>query len=442
MVGEDANQGQKDFLFIDNQCNNSFNKISIANILDKLFFAKYICLKLITMKNTIGHPAQGDNFFPRPKEVAKILKRIDAGGHIQLTAPRRVGKTSILMHLRDNPTEGYHFVYIDTEGINDADQYFKRIYQEILRSDFISRSAKIKVQLQEKGNRFLDRLKGFKIMNSGIDLNEADEIDHFDQLLNFVKGIDLDGKKIILLNDEFPYTIENIIDKNDGNISAAVDFLKQKREMRIDPDFREKLQFIYTGSIGLNALVERMGKTELVNDIPAVSVDPLNETEAKQLIAEVLNTYNYTMTDDTANYLLAKIEWLIPFHLQLALGEIMDMQPEGELSNNKVIDDAFVKIVDYKNNNYFDNYYTRLRKHFKKEEFEFAEELLSDMASDKIKERNQINNLAVKYNVQDSLKSILGTLQYDGYINNNGDTNVYRYNSPIIKMWWQKYVCK
>jgi hypothetical protein len=185
-----------------------------------------------------------------------------------------------------------------------------------------------------------------------------------------------------------------------------------------------------------------MAKTELVNDIPAVSVEPLSDTEAKKLIADVLKTYGYTITDTAATHLLKKIEWLIPFHIQLILGEIMDAYPPGEISDTKVIDNTFGRIVDYKNNNYFDNYYTRLRKHFKKEEFEFAEVLLSELASGKITNRNQINDLAVKYNVQESLKSILGILQYDGYINNNDDTNVYRFNSPIIKMWWLKYVCK
>ncbi len=393
------------------------------------------------MKNTIGHPAQKENFFPRPKEIEKILRRIKAGGHIQLAAPRRVGKTSILMFLRDNPIEGYHFVYVDTEDVASTDEYFKKIYQEILRSDFIGRSAKIRKQVEEKGNKFLDRIKSVKLFGQGIDLNDGVEADYYNELLNFVKGIDLDGSKIILLNDEFPFTIENIIEANDNDPAKAIDFLKLNRALRQDPDFREKFQFVYTGSIGLNALMDHLGKTELVNDVAPVTVTPLSVAEGKELIAAVLNTYDYLMTDEVATYLLSTIELLIPFYIQLALQEIMELTDVQEISQTSIVDKAMLQMIEYKNNNYFDNYFTRLRKQFKGKEFDFVIALICGIAKGEITNRNQIHDQAVKYGVEDKLKPILGTMEYDGYLHYDSGRDMYFFYSPILKKWWLKYVC-
>ena len=60
------------------------------------------------MKNTVGSPARGDNFFKRDKEVQKILNSLNNDNNIQIAAPRRVGKTSILLHMLDNSAKGFH----------------------------------------------------------------------------------------------------------------------------------------------------------------------------------------------------------------------------------------------------------------------------------------------------------------------------------------------
>ena len=40
----------------------------------------------------------------------------------------------------------------------------------------------------------------------------------------------------------------------------------------------------------------------------------------------------------------------------------------------------------------------------------------------------------------DNSQDVIKALIYDGYINNNDDAKIYRFNSPILKMWWYKNV--
>lgn len=393
------------------------------------------------MKNIVGNVAQGENFFPRTNEIKKIKRALDSGSHIQIAAPRRVGKTSILLYLKDNPFNGYHFVYVITESVFTENQFYKRIYQEILKSDVISNTKSVIEQLKASGNKYLKRIKSISILGTEVSLKESEDeaVNYYDELVNLIKGIDLQGDKIVVMVDEFPQTIENIIEENKGNIKQAKEFLRTNRSLRQDADFSNKVQFIYTGSIGLNSTVAKFEASATINDIQSIHVDPLGEEDARKLIEQVLNHYNYNIDKKTINYLLDKIGWYIPYHLQLAISEIMDCtSPENKIDKS-VIDKSFSKIIEFKNYNNFNHYYERLQKVFKGSDLKFVRELLHYLSKSESISKNIINDLAVKYKVEKSFKNIIEILIYDGYLNNNENPNEYKFNSPLLKLFWQRY---
>nr|MDC2856388.1 hypothetical protein [Ningiella sp. W23] len=52
-----------------------------------------------------------------------------------------------------------------------------------------------------------------------------------------------------------------------------------------------------------------------------------------------------------------------------------------------------------------------------------------------------IMDVASKHDLNDNeAKDCLHSLIYDGYINNNDDNKTYQFNSPILRMWWNKNV--
>ncbi|MCY7360258.1 MAG: hypothetical protein LH609_22945, partial [Rudanella sp.] len=71
------------------------------------------------MRNVIGQAVSGDDFFDRPQLVNKIRRAIRNGNQIYLSAPRRVGKTSIMNYLMDNPGENEQFVYAITQSFRE-----------------------------------------------------------------------------------------------------------------------------------------------------------------------------------------------------------------------------------------------------------------------------------------------------------------------------------
>ena len=58
------------------------------------------------MKNVVGQTPRGTDFYPRDAVINKIYRRLDAGNHIFMSAPRRAGKTAIMRFMEDNPRKG------------------------------------------------------------------------------------------------------------------------------------------------------------------------------------------------------------------------------------------------------------------------------------------------------------------------------------------------
>jgi uncharacterized protein len=395
------------------------------------------------MRNIVGNPARKDDFFKREGEIEKIKDRIENGNNLQIAAPRRVGKTSILFYLYDNDIDGHVYVYIDTERVDNEQAFYKKLLKEIIKQEPIAQSTQLRALL-EKGERFFKKIKSIKVAGQGIDFHEqTDQPDYYEELVNFLSGFELEGgRKLVLMIDEFPQTILNIVDSSKGDTKPAIQFLQSNRELRLNPDINQRVRFIYTGSIGLNHTVANINATAFVNDLNSVEVEPLSVEEALVFVKELLSNKQVDINQAATQYLLKKISWLIPFHIQLAVHEIIMLCHKNKIAKIEVVDQAFDNMVSSRNNNHFEHYYSRLKSQFKNEAFQYADAILQSLAIKGTIGEAELYDSAVKYNVADQYRQILQLLVYDGYINNVGDPSTYRFNSSIVQLWWQRFICK
>ncbi|MES2731410.1 MAG: hypothetical protein V4714_06665 [Bacteroidota bacterium] len=396
------------------------------------------------MRNIIGVPATEGDFYNRPQIIRSITEGLSRSSNILLTAPRRVGKTSVMMYLLHNSQEPYFFLYKDVEGISTSNGFFKEILYSILKDKQIAQSPSVAERIKSLPGKFFKSIKALNIGLEGAsiefqDNHEQQEHNYLEELQMLLSRLDLGGKKIIMMLDEFPWAIENIVKKS--NLEEASRFLQANRSLRLTPEFQQKIQFIYAGSIGLNATVSRLGISASVNDLHPINVSPLSQEEAKDMIQQIAATESITITNIAIQHLLEKIGWLIPFYIQLAIKEAKDLLPDNREIDEHLMNKAFDQIIEYRNNNLFHHWKSRLDTSFVKNELKFVHVVLSYMAQNETMHYHNIHNLAVKHKVAEP-KQVLETLKYDGYVNNQEDKQVYRYNSPILKLWWQRYVCK
>jgi uncharacterized protein len=394
------------------------------------------------MRNVVGQIASKGDFYIRNTEIKRLIRAIDAGANIQLTAPRRVGKSSILYYLKDNPIADYNFVYIEVESARNQNDYYRKMYKEILKSDALTNSKKFWEQLKNTKNNFLKRLKGLSIGDFGsIELNENANIDYEEELLNLLSGIELNNEKLIIMVDEFPEVILNIVEDENGEIKEAKKFLQSNRAFRNNAEIRSKVQFIYTGSNSLNIIAANLDSSVFINDLNSVPVLPLNTEESKDLVSKVLDNYGYKIDNDKLTYLISKVEWLIPFYLQLMIQEIINLiEPEEDITS-ETIDKAFQKIMDQRNDHHFEHYVKRLKRLFVGDELKFVHLFLNTLAKNQSITKNEVLNMSHGIVTESQNNKILTSLVHDGYIIFIEENRDYKFNSPILKRWWYNHEC-
>ena len=384
------------------------------------------------MRNIVGQTPRGDDFFPRDNIVRRIYRRLDAGNHVYLAAPRRVGKTAIMRHLEDRAREPYEFKYLITESIDNASAYFRALLETL------HKLKKLPQRSLQAINAFLSRINQMGAAGFEIGLNAGRETDHLQDLKKLLRNLDTDGVTIVIMIDEFPQTVENILRQHGA--AAAEQFLQFNREIRHEaPD---PFRFILTGSIGLPTMAERLEATEHINDLNVIEVAPLDRAEAKALTTQLLDGGDAVYDDVAVERLLDLMAWFIPFHIQLAVQELIDDYLDtGDDINAEAVERTFAKISDMRNDIYFAHYYSRLEKVFDDHEYDFATALLQKLAREDACALPQIRELASEHGLE-KYAIVLRTLVFDGYIHaseTDGDAS-YRFTSPVLRQWWGRYV--
>lgn len=104
-----------------------------------------------------------------------------------------------------------------------------------------------------------------------------------------------------------------------------------------------------------------------------------------------------------------------------------------------MVDEAINNAIE--NRNHFESWQNKLKAALDKGKYLFSKEILNIISESYTLSSLNINNIAVKHSLtDDEAKECIHSLIYDGYINNNDDVKVYRFNSPILRMWWNKNV--
>ncbi len=374
------------------------------------------------MKNIVGQVATGEKFFNRKNDIRKLWGKIRSGSNVLISAPRRTGKTSILYYLKDNPEEGYSILYLDTESVDSCNEFFRKIYNHLLTES----DEQLKIKLVE-----MAKTLGKKIDEVGKTIKLGDkELDYYEELVLLMKKLDLKDQKIIIIIDEFAQTLQNIL-KDDEK--KAVSFLEKNRTLRQSPDINKNIQFIYAGSIGLENVASSIDGSKYINDINSHTLRPLNREEAKELIKFILDG-EPLINDKTIDYILNKLHEFVPYYIQIIIQEIHEA---GFSGTDSEIDTIFEEIV--KKRIYFEHWHARL-KSYKSNEYKFAKTVLNIASEKEFVSSEVIYDKAVEFELNSDHKAIINALIYDGYINNDENPSTYKFNSPLLKMWWCKNV--
>ena len=394
------------------------------------------------LKPTIGQPATGrEHYFDRPQISQQIRRSLERGGNLLISAPRRIGKSSLIKHLLTQAAANEIIIYISVQSATHSNEFFEKLFKELIKNNTVFAGMNGFTQRASAGlKNIISRVRNITL-EGGLEIDKTANIDYYTALQTLIKA--LTEKKVILLLDEFPDAVSNMIRRDQ---QLAIEFLLQMRELRqISSDLG--LQFILTGSSGLANVVSQLGENDLINDLEEISVAPYTEQEASVFIQRLVLGYqihyssDFQINDNTLAYILEKINWRLPYYLQIMIKSLFEAFENTQIiAEPATVDKVLAAMLTAQSEyyGYFQYWYQRLQDNLDNASYQAAIEMLNQLACDKVSSLAQLKSLPFATKPELPVKQILNILEHDGYISQHQQQ--YGFNSFLLKQWWVEHV--
>ena len=385
------------------------------------------------ISNKIGPPVEGEDFFGREKEIRKANRLLDSKHSLLLSAPRRIGKSSLAKRLiEEKKQQGWKCVYIDLEETT-TEEGFLRLVVEAFKKNGIWK------QLTEGMSKgvvsVLDRIE--KVTIGGVvDFNIGKREEQEDLYKNLKDLIKHDEDTFIVV-DELTLFL-GILNKSGNGAEKVAFILNWLRSLR--QVSKTNVRWLFCGSVGLRNFTSAMNLGYTINDLMEFGLGELTREEAKGLLSGLCKSEDMEMSEELINYTLEKLHWNIPYFIQVIFSKLAE-EYEDEVTKES-IDIAYNKLCS---ENYLSTWSERLSEY---REYEVsARQILKALSTQSAGlERDAMLNILMTgqdaskvEEVDYILSKVLEMLENDGYILKMDSIRIFR--SPLLRdYWFNKFV--
>lgn len=382
------------------------------------------------MRNITGPPVEGDDFFGREKELEYVWKRITDGNNLFFPSPRRVGKTSFALKLIDRAkNEGWDTITINLEKVS-TEHKFLEIFVDRLKE--LSWWEKIK----DKGNAFVDWFKQIKpsVSYGGakVELDwKSSKEDIYKQLSDLLHH----NENTLIFLDELTILLTSIIKDDEAGKKNVTNFLHWLRDIRITPG--SKIRWIYCSSVGIENFTHKYGISDTINDVPDYNLKSYTNEVSKEMLKNLGDTNDLVLNDKLLNAIVTKLDYCLPFFLQIIFEKIRYLVAIENISlDENIVDAAYTALIEEK---HFNTWIERIHEQYGDNKA-YALTLLKHICQEKrgTKRTNLINTLVASGfsddKVEEKISLLIYMLKNDGYLIE--EDRLYRFRSPLLRDFW------
>ena len=390
----------------------------------------------------LGPPVRGHDLWDREREIEELWKALETSS-VLLSAPRRFGKTSVMLALADRPKEDWQVHYLDVEWIRGPEDFIAEIMATLLKE--AGREGllqKVKKILGEA----LDRVEALEIAKFKLALREGLHKDWQDKGRALINLLREEERKTILIVDELPLLVLKIA--RNGNAQAE-EFLNWLRGVRHIPELHEDVRWVFGGSIGIEKVLQRVGAgTKVINDLSVLRVREFSEETAKKFIKALLQKEAGIRkpSPQLLEIFLQIVGPPIPYFLQILVRESLnEMERTGEKRlSEEIIEVAYQEgVLACYNRTYFEHYYERIEDYYDERLAEIAKALLSQLAQAGSLSRKELWDLYMKGTEgggnEEEFSYLLSDLENDFYTVHDAANGRCRFATKVLQDWWLRH---
>ena len=391
------------------------------------------------VQNAVGRPVEGDDFFDRARETAELWSRLESD-HVLLLAPRRVGKTSLMFHLRDRAgAEGFRALYVSVADAASEGAFVRKLFGELERHG--ARKKVLAALRKSSAGNLLRRVRRVSVFSVEVELADAADANWAAVGESIAAALQSTGDSWLLLIDEVPIFVLNLLRADPSGLRART-FLNWFRNLRQGGASR-RVRWFVAGSIGLDTVTRRLNLGDTINDFYLYTgFGAFDRGTAEQFLRELDLSYGLFLGEDVIAALCDRAGWLVPFHLQLMFAELRELC-DGRRPVVADVGTVYERLLSPAKRGYFDYWEQRLHEELGAPDDDYAIRLLGVIAADDAGVTMQTLQSALSKRIRAAherdarLRYLLDVLCSDGYI--VAHEGRHRFQSALLREFWRRH---
>lgn len=373
--------------------------------------------------------------FDRDNESERLWRQFERGRNVLMLAPRRIGKSVLLNRINEEAEKkGFQCVLMDVEGFREERAFFQQMCAALQEELGFGQSLL---------GALTDRLK--RLMAGTEDLADWRQIllntdwkIFADHLMTQLEA-DQSGRRWLFLVDEVPIFIKALLES--AGPAAAHDFLYTLRKLR---NKHPRVLWLYTGSIGLDAIARRSNLEGALVDMQVESIGPFDESIALSFVEHIVDKNRCRLGPGAAAALIDRLGWSLPYYLEKLSDLACDLAGRRQEVSEDHANRAADRMLDLDHRTYWSTWREHIDKNFPDPERTDLFTILNEIAL--AAKARSIDGILAALNRggrvvdQAAVQGYLDTLVADGYLVADENRTHYEFRMRLLRDWWRRYV--
>ncbi|MCB9787689.1 MAG: ATP-binding protein [Deltaproteobacteria bacterium] len=400
------------------------------------------------LKRGVGNWVDGESFWGREAELAAFAEYLDEGAHIYLTAPRRIGKTSLLHEAGRRLGQRYAWLIVDLESARSCDDVVvaltvaTRPHNSIfLRATEVFRNA---------WSALSEHVETIAIDDLTIKLRAAVAGDWRVKATRLFETLAAADEEIVICLDELPILVNRLLKGDDFDITPErreqVDVLMHwLRDM--SGRHRGRIRLVLSGSIGLEPVLHQANLSAVLSTFKPFPLGAWDTATAIECLLALAREYRLEFDDGVPHRMVELLGCAIPHHVQVFFDLVREDARRNDLSSASFEDVQRIydtKMLGSHGHVELVHLEERLLMVLSKAQQRLALDILTEAAvSGSVGLASALvlagEHLPPEAELRDAVRQVVDVLEHDGYLQpKSSDGTEYRFVSNYVRDWWRK----